>query len=420
VRTARLLAAALAAAGLLASATATPATAAPAAGKADPVLTGRVVDTAGRPVAGATVPISDDTSPLFFLVLPWVCVFTGGVFWAPEVCGPYAVTTRTRADGTFRVTLPRRAPVAQPGLHHFVVKGAAGVQTNTTFGFAGRSQSLPAMTLWSGAFAISFSGGRAHVDTTPPKGATGAIAVRLRSTEPIPAWSLTTDENGDADVDERVFETGTRTVDGTAAGTVAGRKVTWRSASQPVQTRGTPASRGTSCSVYLKGGAVSKLRSCPFTDGRLGTELGLRNALALLPKDVCKWDGDCAAPNSFLVDLGSPRLVRAVVLRNCRCTVELSPDGTTWLDWPLERTEGGADNVVSGPPVPARHVRIRGDVFTSWHLREISVWSDPLLPVPVPVRPAPPRPPATTPPAPAGVTADVAGVAGLLAGAGLP
>ena len=131
-------------------------------------------------------------------------------------------------------------------------------------------------------------------------------------------------------------------------------------------------------------GSLAPLAHCPFTDGRLGTALGLLGAAAATPHNACT-SSSCAQPNTLVVDLHDIRLLKAVVWRGCTgCgTPELSLDGTTWTTW-LNATKDGKDEaVVTGPSLPARYVRVRGDVFIFWNLRELSVWTDPLLPPPL-------------------------------------
>jgi hypothetical protein len=382
------------------------AVAAPAPAEAatrDRVLTGSVVDQDGHVVAGADVLLEDDAALGGFALI--ACVFPGVVF-IPGVCFPHSASTRTDTHGRYRLVVKGGSDLARPGLRHLQVTGRPGRGGPARPTFRGdlrlttATRALPAVQLWTRPVNLSRSDGRTTFTLVRPRGATGTASLYLRADDAKSLAYALPVKDGRAEVDDRVLETGTRGIDGRVAGTWAAGAATWTSPSLPVPTTGAPASRGLRCSTYAKGGALVQYPTCPFTDGHLGTELGLLKALALAKGlDVCEQDRDCAAPNSLVLDLGSLRQLDAVVWRGCSfCTVQVSLDGATWLDWPDERREGSSDAVTTGDPFVVRYVRVQGTVFLTWHLREVSVWARPLLSVP----PLPSAPPATdvVPPSP--------------------
>jgi hypothetical protein len=368
-------------------------------------VSGRVVDTTGRPVSGAVVTVGDNVPGLLIAIELFACVFSLAAVLDPLACGPHAVTATIRADGTFTARLPKGSPVQRAGTLRLSVRGMpvavglTGALTSTTRPYDGRTRSLGDLPLWQPELRQVRDGDRVRMDVDPPPGAK-SFSMRLRSAgEKGVAWHLPVSKQGEIDVDARVLEPGTRSADGYADGAVAGHRAGFWSAGRPVAPAvAAPVSRKRPCSTYQDGGALMPIAGCPFTDGRLATELGLHEALRLVGRPSCQYDDECsapAAPNAFVLDLGEVRVMRAVLLRDCGCQVELSLDGTRWYPWLQERREGTAgDVVVTGAPVPAQHVRLVGDVFTSWRLREVSVFADRPLPVPVTVPPLPARPPA--------------------------
>lgn len=375
-------------AALLCAVLAPVAVAAPAdAATRDRVLTGTVVDQDGRAVAGADVLLEDDAA---FSGLLLIACFFPGVAFIPGVCFPHSASTRTDTHGRYRLVVKGGSDLARPGLRHLQVTGSAGHGGPVRPTFRGdlrlttATRALPGVHLWTRPVSMSRSDGRTSFTLVRPRGATGAASLFLRADDGKSLAYALPFKGDRADVDDRVLEVGTRGVDGRVVGTWAAGKATWTSAGLPVPTVGPPVSRGLPCSTYAKGGALVRYPSCPFTDGHLGTALGLLKALALEKGiDACHFDSDCAAPNSLVVDLGSLQQLDAIVWRGCSsCEVRVSLDGATWLAWPDEQREGSSDAVVTGDPFVVRYVRVQGDAFLTWDLREVSVWARPLLSLP--------------------------------------
>jgi hypothetical protein len=377
----------------------------------DRVLTGTVVDQDDHAVAGADVVLEDDAafSGLFLIG----CFFPGVVF-IPGVCFPHSASARTDAHGRYRLVVKGGSDLARPGLRHLQVTGAAGRGGPARPTFRGdlrlttATRSLPGVQLWTRPVGISRSDGRTAFTLVRPRGATGTASLYLRADDAKSLAYALPVKDGRAEVDDRVLETGTRGIDGRVVGTWAAGAATWTSPSLPVPTTGPPASRGLRCSTYAKGGALVQYPTCPFTDGHLGTRLGLLKALELARGlDVCERESDCAAPNSLVLDLGSLQQLDAVVWRGCSfCSVQVSLDGISWLDWPDEQREGSSDAITTGDPFVVRYVRVQGNVFLTWDLREVSVWTRPLLSVP----PLPAAPPAADVPPPSPQPVPVPGV----------
>jgi hypothetical protein len=123
------------------------------------------------------------------------------------------------------------------------------------------------------------------------------------------------------------------------------------------------------------------LPRCPWTDGRLSTELGLPGLLALeKDRPLCLSSAQCDHPGAVVVDLGTLQWLRAVVWRGCvfSCALDVSLDGRTWQPWHGERRDGSGDAVLTGDATIARYVRVSPQGLPLVYLREVSVWSSPL------------------------------------------
>jgi hypothetical protein len=362
----------------------------------DRVLTGTVADQDGHVVAGADVVLEDDAALSGIGLL--MCLFPPFALF-PGICFPHSASARTDAHGRYRLVLKGGSELASPGLRHLQVLGraASGGPARPTFRgdlrLTTATRALPAVQLWTRPVSLARKDRRTTFTLVRPRGATGTASLFLRADDAKSLAYALPVKDGRAEVDDRVLEVGTRGIDGRVAGTWAAGAATWTSPSLPVPTMGPPASRGLRCGTYAKGGAPVQYPTCPFTDGHLGTALGLLKALALAKGlDVCEQERDCAAPNALVLDLGSLQQLDAVVWRGCSfCSVQLSLDGTTWLDWPDEQREGSSDAITTGDPFVVRYVRVQGNVFLTWDLREVSVWARPLLSVP----PLPPARPTT-------------------------
>src|SRR4051812_13241482 len=353
------------------------------------VVTGRVADQDGHRLAGVRVVFSDDEGGLSTFFRIFGCVISGVASLGlvppdPSLCGPDAVSTRTGQDGSFRLVLPTGSPVAGKGVHHLLLTGRspgahlAPATTARDLAYGGGRLPLGATPPWQPQGALPPPGGQTSITITPMQGSKERRTAPIIGTDNGEAWHLNLDDSGTATVDDRVLETGTRAVEAFATSDHT-RYTSWQS---PLGSSGTPTSRGAGCSTYLVDGTLAPFARCSFTDGRLGTALDLSGAFKATPKNACT--SSCAQPNTLVIDLKDIRLMKAVIWRGCRCqTPELSLDGVTWTRWPGASVSGGDEAVVTGPPLPARYVRVSGDVFIFWDLRELSIWTDALLPPPL-------------------------------------
>ena len=354
------------------------------------VATGRVTDQDGHGLAGVRVVFSDDEGGLSRFFRDFGCVLSevaslGFVPADPYLCGPDAVSVRTGPDGSYRLLLPAGSPVAGKGAHHLLLTGhspgphLAPATTTRDLSYGGGRLALGTTRLWQPRVTVRQAGGRTSITVAPMRGSTENSTAPIIGTDNGDAWHLKLDDSGTATVDDRVLETGTRAVEAFATSDHT-RYTSWQSA---LRSTGTPTSRGAGCSTYLVNGTWAPFAHCPFTDGRLGTALGLSGAWKATPKNACT-SSSCAQPNTLVIDLKDIRLMKAVVWRDCGCrTPEVSLDGVTWTQWPGAAVSGRDEAVVTGLPVPARYVRVTGNVFIFWELRELSIWTDPLLPPPL-------------------------------------
>lgn len=355
------------------------------------VVTGRVADQDGRGVARVRVEFSDDDGGLIAFFRALGCVVSAYTTLGlapsdPQFCGPDVVTTTSASDGSFRLLLPAGSPVAEAGLHHLFLTGhaaaphLAAATTSRDVAYRGGRLALGTTLLWQPHVTVRELAGKTSITIPPARGTKEDTTAPIIGTDGGVAWHVKLDESGAAAVDDRVLETGTRAVTAFATSDHT-RYVAWQ---WPLTPTGTPTSRGKACSTYLVNGGLASFAHCPFSDGRLGTALGLRGALKATPHNACS-GSSCAQPDTLVVDLHEIRTLKAVVWRGCvGCHVpELSLDGVNWLQWPGASVSGGDEGVVTGLPTPARYVRVSGSVFIFWDLRELSLWTDPLLPPPL-------------------------------------
>lgn len=377
----RVLAVAIAVA--IAGVAATPVEAASSGSHRAPRLSGRVVDQAGHAVAGASVTLSSTLDGWALVGLGLTCALSFGTAGDPA-CSPYALTTRTDRSGGFAFAVNPKWLVGLPGNTDLLtVSGrapAAGLKpavTTENVTITGRDVSVGTAVVWQPAIGLTRSGGQYAVRVAAaPAGSTLTKVARVLDPSRGLAWSLALDAHGNATVDERVFEAGAPFISVSAASA----RVHYTGWEQRVADVGVPTSRGLACSTYLTNGQLAAIAKCPYTNGHLGQPMDLWTALHVVPSDACEDPGDCDSPNTLVLDLGQVRLLDAVVWRYCtsRCAAETSLEGNVWSAWPRQTQAGDGDAVVTGPKIPVRYVRIRGDVFMFWNLRQVSVWTEPL------------------------------------------
>jgi hypothetical protein len=352
----------------------------------DVVITGRVVDMNGAPVKRAKVVVSDGEYFLIQFVDVIGCIFTLGLI--DDACPIHSVTVKTDASGRYRAVLPTGSLVAEARIREISVSRAATAFSGSFRSTRGR---LADIVVWTSMASFRRTAGRVQVRQTLPPGAVPAETLTVDAPdvdifddswwlELGNAWLLKFNDTGLTNVDARVFETARVELEGSTHGTWSNRPATWTAPSAEPPDFGRPGSRGVACSMYDELNRLVAIPDCPFTDGRVASAFGVRNAVDFVSdSDICERGTACTA-NTIVFDLGELRAPDAIVLRNCSaCRVELSADGNTWSDWRGERRGNGQFVVVTGNWQPTRHVRVRGDAFTLWQLTEVSIWSTSLI-----------------------------------------
>jgi hypothetical protein len=327
-------------------------------------VTGRVLDEAGHPVAGARVELTNvkpapaGRSPgfgeaflcliSFTLVCPW--------FWedpppVPDMSHPVARAVTDR-NGRYRMDVPSGWYAVASGEHRIDVRrsvpGAADVTTRTYLDFDPRHPALRGYYLWMHAATFDTDrdgdGDRAlHVPAIPKRlgsrdGYTRATVLQGRAPLRVLAGY-----DRDFTFDDRWVEKGVTGVVSAANGVLYGRSVTYYSGTSAVTGQVTPLSRGARCSKRVDAVTLAELKGCRFTDGVLGGNLA----------------SYLGGAGTVVVDLGEPVLLEAVLPRGCRETdVAFSVEGVAFVPWVTSEPNPEPDELVTGPTVLARYVQV--------------------------------------------------------------
>ena len=343
---------------LLAGAVAVLCTGAPASAGGTAYVTGRVVDEAGKPVAGARV--SFELHPNREVYNQADCAVRS---WEPQ-CQVYRSAGTTNAAGRYRLPVKMSSYLAEKREHDLVVTDRArpGVQsparTAVKFYFNGKSMPVIDLPVWRGKVSVgAVSSGRrtVHLDTLP------ASLGRAYSTGPVVellqgagvAWQLP-DMTEDRDVDARIVETGTTAARASATRILGRLFPRYWTPEYAVSGGVRPLSRGKACATYGRDDAVVPLAKCRFTDGRLASPIDTPYQRA--GGKACDVASQCAHPKWVRVDLGALQPVGAVAVRGCvPPAIEVSPEGTVFAPYPVNDF---GDGLLVGPPLPARYVRV--------------------------------------------------------------
>ncbi|MDT4893828.1 MAG: hypothetical protein QOE97_2863 [Pseudonocardiales bacterium] len=347
-------------------------------------ITGRAVDTAGRPLADRTVLLfkEGDVADLVLGV-----VFTVGTLGgicllpqAPVVCRK-ARTATTDGAGNYRFEISGRDTQGLIGTEStldVVVADSTpnGASTTVTFAVRETSVALPDARLWDAAARVTEAAGRIRLSWTAlPAGAGSKAAFTAQLFDPqrqAAVWSQPA-KGSAADVDARLLEdhsgaaavSARTSLSGQGAADVHGVYLSPRVAVRPIA--GAPPSRGRACLAVTGTAtlATAPQNPCRATDGDLLTPARLIAAPGTKGTVV---DG-------AVVDLGSSRRVQLVVGRGLsgQVLVELSDDGRTYR---TIATGTGVTTAVSPPGAPtARFVRLRSPSgLDESLLSEVSVW----------------------------------------------
>lgn len=323
---------------LTTSATPTPApTATPVTTPAtDPGVRGRVVDVDGRPVAGATVTLTDARR-------------ADG--------GPADREARTDARGEY-VLHPAPKPVTY----------TLDVTQGTLFLYAqveldGTPRTLPDAVLWSPGTRLTFSGTTATLRYRHAPPSLGrVVGYPVSVADPVTGYELVhlyDEEDGEATFDARLVE------DVPVRAFASARLVTALDdtvVGEYHDTRGAlrPGSRGRRCFEHGPGDrSVTNTEAC-----RRAVDGNLRDEWRVSPPGCA--EGAC---ESYVgVDLGGVHRVGLVHVRGClNGTVETSVDGVTWEPFDVD-----VAGCVLELDVEARYVRV-GDA-SGPRFTELSVW----------------------------------------------
>jgi hypothetical protein len=346
-----------------------------------PAVTGVVRDTAGRPVAGATVSVEVEQSTAehvsdVFKALSSVGILCGiaGGCTEPKTSG------YTARDGSFAVPVPRNNP--QHDAYSVTVVSARGASARV-----GASLSLPRSTrrgLRVGAVVVAAGsprlvrrGGRNQVvaPALPARFRSTAAAAELQveaGNPPVVDGDPTTVTDG---YDPLVMEDEHLLLTTGQTGVEHGRPAIF-SSSLDVHGATVPASRGAACYVEGSRGERITQQTCGLTDGVLDTDWR--------PTD----DPRCAVGpcpgraqhdhRDVTVVLRHPVRGRLLVVRGCTgCSVAVSPDRhhfTTVATQPFGSSSDLLVTPLAGRLVAAVRVQTdTGGFFDS--LREVSVFS---------------------------------------------
>ncbi|HWL35715.1 MAG TPA: hypothetical protein VNQ77_05930 [Frankiaceae bacterium] len=311
---------------------------------------GRVVDTAGRPVSGATVRMSQNQGFFEGLATAFVAVFSLGLACLTDICTvPYG-EGRTDANGRYTVFL-------EPDVDDYSLTVA--VKDGPAFGadvdFKSKPLVLPDVVLWNPAVSVEQRGTRATVRFRTPPSSLGSwksahlsvTAGDSRLVEDHEARPGTTfDARNLVDAAAKVSVTvtvRTRLGDSTY------------SSSTTTRGRYRPQSRGRSCIEYMpRSGKPVRQSPCGLTDGDV-----TKNWTPKTP-DTC---GGKSCDRRFVVDLGGVRRVSYLAFHGCDTIdrIALSNDGTTWRDAGIDTDEAFPGDFCAGAlSGSARYVRVTG------------------------------------------------------------
>jgi hypothetical protein len=328
---------------------------------------GRIVDAAGRPVAGAKVGMERHEGLLEGLFKGLTMVFSLGLVCLSDFCEiPYGVG-RTDANGDYTVYLEHDVDDYDVTVEH------GDVRFWTRVDFNGKPLRLTTITWWDPAPVVGQDGSRVRVRFRAPPSSLGSWDSASGSVETAKGYvllSLADLDSGDT-FDGRLAEDAAAKVAVTLNVRAKIGEATY-TGTTPYGARFRPASRGKTCTEYGASGRAYRRSPCPLTNGDLTTEWTPKVATYKCPKD----DYDCL--RKVTVDLGSARQVRLVAVRGCdvfETHVQVSTDGKRWTDL----TEAGPDTGDSRfctrtADHTARYVRVKLRNVSYGGLSEISVF----------------------------------------------
>jgi hypothetical protein len=347
-----------------------------------PAVTGRALDTAGRPAAGATVVVTIDLSGSERAARNMKSFASLGLACFDETgCTTPTSSGRVAGDGRFVIAAPHGDVDRRDGLVVTVVAArGADARVATTVRVDRRrdgSGDAGTVVVAAGRPLLRRTPGNSRL-VMPPVGVAATTVVRMSRAEPVDGGSQFVERSPGTDVsggfDPRMVEDGLVLLTGSQTGRVRGRAAGF-SASLVTSGDTVPPSRGAGCYVLGSRGQQLRQQPCGLTDGILDDTWSPRD-------DPRCADGPCKGARDHrdsTVVLDRPMRVGMIVVRGCGfgCRVAVSTDGKRFGFW-RAAPSGSTDDVfvdridVSG--VVAVRVRTyTGGFFSS--LREVSVFS---------------------------------------------
>lgn len=345
---------------------------------ADVHVSGRALDAAGKPLAGARVLLlkeADIGEVLFGSILAVGTLSTICYLPDPPALCAKARTTTTDADGRYSFELTGEDTQGTLGTEStldVVFAGGPG-KASTTVSFKAKKAeiTLPDARIWNSRARASVGSGGIQIAWSglpPEAGGDPSYSAQLFEADGAALW--TQSASGDrATLDPRFLEdrrgsvaVSARTeLDGASgAGDV---RAAFLSPRLDVRaTAGAPPSRGRRCApVTGTGPAVTgRFARCAFTDGDLDSPARLTGKGVVV---------------GATVDLGSRRPVRLVVARGFsgQLLLEVSDDGKSYQV--VATGSGSSVGLVPNTSTSARYVRLRSPAGVDQSLAaEISVW----------------------------------------------
>ena len=315
----------------------------------DVVVTGRFVLPDGRPAAGRPVVVSRATSvtdAVDDVLGSWASLNLAVLTCATgdpvlDLCRNNRYTTRTSADGRFRISLDGRDVRNKygdlRGLNRHRPAGPAGTDRRADLVVhaepTGSDVALPSVPIWSAGPSARLTGTTATYRWRPapiPAGATEVHTGLSLTDESRGLQASAEDPESPLRVDTRSFEGAAPTLGLSASARVDGRLVAWTSetiGTKPSAVR--PLSRGRSCLIGLGDEPPVRRRSCWLFDGQLAAPLadvhpdGKGPTLGRPRPVFCGGDRDSwgnvscvrAPVATVMVDLGRARPVGRIAVR---------------------------------------------------------------------------------------------------------
>lgn len=254
---------------------------------------------------------------------------------------------------------------------------ATGPSTYQRFQIQSEQMFLPPMQLWTAALEFENTSESSHITVVDSQSQDTNLRFEAGAPWGAPIWEE--EHYVGSRLDSRIFEdaemhvVAVRSTEDRLAG-VTIETVARSAAYQLVGTAGAPPSRGASCSIRDREGAMQELSPCPLSDGDLATAYRLLD-------DACEDSDDMPCSDSLanqvaVLDLGVLASAQFLVLRlgYYDTHVEVSEDGESWSSVGVPSRGDTRLNLPSETRL--RYVRLTSmsSVSSLVGLSEISIW----------------------------------------------